>query len=161
MKCPVCQKQKSEYEMRPLINVAELQVGAELSGEKSEKDIGGTKVDVVCRSCWEAILKTKSKEEVIEMFETLCGLLFEMEKRAVTPTYVPAINPGGYQVGNPPWLTPNQRDFIVGTPSIVPCGTAVAVEQPPTWIYKVTDCASTQGVDCESTNSMDASKLEG
>lgn len=80
--CPVCQKQKAETEMRPLINVAELKVGATLAEAKVEREIAGAKLQIVCRACWAAILAAMPKEDVIEMMETLSILLFEMEKRA-------------------------------------------------------------------------------
>jgi hypothetical protein len=81
MKCPVCGKSKSAFEMRPIVNVDELKVGAAMSEEKSEQDVAGAKVDVVCRDCWMALLKERSKEEVIEILETICGVLMEADNR--------------------------------------------------------------------------------
>jgi len=145
-KCPMCQKQKSEYEMRPLLNVKELQVAQELSEDKNEREVGGTKVDIVCRSCWEEVLKNRTKEEVIEMFETLCGLLFEMDKKAKDmqgviektpmpyPTWptvtVPHADPNVFPMPNqgPIWIGPgplNPHD-----PNIVFCGGGSTASNP-------------------------------
>lgn len=81
MKCPVCGKSKSAFEMRPIVNIEELKVGAAMSEEKTEQDVAGAKVDVVCRDCWMALLKNRSKEEVIEIMETICGILMEADNR--------------------------------------------------------------------------------
>lgn len=81
MKCPVCNKSKSAFEMRPIVNVEELKVGAAMSEEKTEQEVAGTKVDVVCRDCWMTLLKNRSKEEVIEIMETICGILMEADSR--------------------------------------------------------------------------------
>lgn len=80
-KCQLCGKDKTEYEMRPLINVAELKMGEAMTEEKSEREIGGAKLQIVCRGCWQHILENKEKGEVIEMMETLCGLLFEVDRK--------------------------------------------------------------------------------
>ena len=80
-KCQLCGKDKTEYEMRPLINVAELKMGEAMTEEKSEREIGGAKLQIVCRGCWQHILENKEKGEVIEMMETLCGLLFEIDRK--------------------------------------------------------------------------------
>jgi hypothetical protein len=80
-KCPVCQKPKSEYEMRPLIDVKEIKVADKLTEESSEREVGGAKLQIVCRQCWTAILSSMTKEEVMEMMETLAGLILEMERR--------------------------------------------------------------------------------
>lgn len=86
-KCVVCGKRRAENEMRPLINIDELEVGNLLSeadeqdGVEAEREVGGASLQVVCRSCWHAILESKEKGDVIEMLETLCGLLFEVERR--------------------------------------------------------------------------------
>lgn len=88
VKCVLCGKQRAEFEMRPLVNLDELKVGNALAeadkadGAEAERDVGGSKVQVVCRSCWHGILESKDKAEVIEMMETLCGLLFEIDRRA-------------------------------------------------------------------------------
>lgn len=81
MKCPVCSKDKTLYEMRPLINVRELMVGNELSEQKSEQEVGGAKLQMVCRNCWQAILDSKEKSEVIEILETLAALLLEQDRK--------------------------------------------------------------------------------
>jgi len=81
MRCPVCGKSKSAFEMRPIVNIEELKVGAAMSEEKTEQDVAGAKVDVVCRDCWMALLKNRSKEEVIEILETICGVLMEADNR--------------------------------------------------------------------------------
>lgn len=81
MKCPVCSKDKTLYEMRPLINVRELVVGNELSEQKAEREVGGAKLQMVCRNCWQAILDSKEKSEVIEILETLSALLLEQDQR--------------------------------------------------------------------------------
>lgn len=80
IKCPVCQKQKAEIEMRPLIDVKELTVGNTLSEQKSQKEIGGVTLDLVCRGCWATILASKEKDEIIEMLETICAILFEVNR---------------------------------------------------------------------------------
>ena len=86
-KCVLCGKDRAENEMRPLINIDELAVGNMLSeadeqdGVEAEREVGGATLQVVCRSCWHAILESKEKGDVIEMLETLCGLLFEVERR--------------------------------------------------------------------------------
>jgi hypothetical protein len=80
-KCQLCGKDKTEYEMRPLINVAELKMGEAMTEEKSEREIGGAKLQIVCRGCWQHILENKEKGEIIEMMETLCGLLFEIDRK--------------------------------------------------------------------------------
>jgi len=88
VKCVLCGKQRAEFEMRPLVNIDELKVGNALAetdkaeGAEAERDVGGSKVQVVCRQCWHAILESKDKAAVIEMMETLCGLLFEIDRRA-------------------------------------------------------------------------------
>jgi len=79
-KCPVCGKDRSEFEMRPLVNVEELAVGDAMSDQDSKQDVGGARVHVVCRSCWLALLDGKSKAEVMELLETICGILFEVAK---------------------------------------------------------------------------------
>jgi hypothetical protein len=79
-KCPVCGKDKSEFEMRPLVNVEELAVGDAMSDQDSKQDVGGAKVHVVCRSCWLALLDGKSKAEIMELLETICGILFEVAR---------------------------------------------------------------------------------
>jgi hypothetical protein len=81
MKCPVCSKDKTLYEMRPLINVRELSVGNDLSEQKAEREVGGAKLQMVCRNCWQAILDSKEKSEVIEILETLAALLLEQDQR--------------------------------------------------------------------------------
>lgn len=81
MKCPVCGKDKTLYEMRPLINVRELSIGNQLSEQKAEQEIGGAKLQMVCRNCWQAILDSKDKSEVIEILETLSALLLELDRR--------------------------------------------------------------------------------
>jgi hypothetical protein len=81
LKCPVCGKDKTLYEMRPLINVRELAVGNELSEQKAEREVGGAKLQMVCRNCWQAILDSKEKSEVIEILETLSALLLEQDQR--------------------------------------------------------------------------------
>ncbi len=83
LKCPVCGKDKTEMEMRPLINVAELKAGNILSDQKSEREVNGAKLQMVCRPCWGAILASKTQEEVVEILETICGLLLEVERRRV------------------------------------------------------------------------------
>lgn len=86
--CVLCGKQRAEFEMRPLVNLDELKVGNALAepdkaaGVESEREVGGSKLQIVCRSCWHAILESKDKAAVIEMMETLCGLLFEVDRRA-------------------------------------------------------------------------------
>lgn len=129
VKCPVCQKDKAETEMRPLVNVAELKVGEAISDQKIERDVAGTKLQVVCRACWAAILSTKSKEEVMEMMETLVALLMEMERRAapasvLSEDWVEKMK-GGW---NPPPLIPSQwgnQPRVYKQPMI---------PQGPTWI---------------------------
>jgi hypothetical protein len=79
--CPVCHKNKADCEFRPLINVKELSVGDALSEQDSGRDIGGAKLQMVCRNCWQAILDSKEKSEVIEIMETLAGLLLEIDRR--------------------------------------------------------------------------------
>lgn len=99
-KCPVCQKPKSEYEMRPLIDVKEIKVADKLTEESSEREVGGAKLQIVCRSCWTAILASMTKEEVMEMMETLAGLILEMERRhqeKLTTIQLQPTNVGGME----------------------------------------------------------------
>ena len=81
--CVMCGKSRSELEMRPLVNVEELKAGNIIGEckEEGEREIGDAPVNVVCRYCWLDLLNTKSKAEVIEIFETICGLLFEIDRR--------------------------------------------------------------------------------
>lgn len=79
-RCPVCGKDKSEFEMRPIVNVEELAMGDAVSDVDSKEDVGGAKLHVVCRSCWLALLESRSKEEVVELLETISGILFEVAK---------------------------------------------------------------------------------
>jgi hypothetical protein len=79
----MCGKSRSELEMRPLVNVDELKAGNIIGEckEEGEREIGDGQVNVVCRYCWLDLLGTKTKEEIIEIFETICGLLFEIDRR--------------------------------------------------------------------------------
>lgn len=81
--CVLCGKSRSDLEMRPLVNVAELKAGNIIGDckEEGEREIGDGLVNVVCRGCWLALLESKSKDEIIEIFETICGLLFEIDRR--------------------------------------------------------------------------------
>lgn len=81
IKCPVCGKQKSAFQMRPIVNIEELKVGAAMSDQPTEQEVAGQKVDVVCRDCWMQILESRTKEEVIEILETICGVLLEADSR--------------------------------------------------------------------------------
>ena len=81
IKCPVCGKQKSAFQMRPIVNIEELKVGAAMSDQPTEQEVAGQKVDVVCRECWMQILNSRTKEEVIEILETICGVLLEADSR--------------------------------------------------------------------------------
>jgi hypothetical protein len=81
IKCPVCGKQKSAFQMRPIVNIEELKVGAAMSDQPTEQEVAGQKVDVVCRECWMQILNSRTKEEVIEILETICGVLLEADNR--------------------------------------------------------------------------------
>jgi hypothetical protein len=69
--------------MRPLVNVAELKAGNIIGDckEEGEREIGDGSVNVVCRYCWLELLGSKTKDEIIEIFETICGLLFEIDRR--------------------------------------------------------------------------------
>jgi len=91
LKCPVCGKQKTLLEMRPLINVKELAMGNELSEQDGEREVGGAKLQMVCRNCWSAILETKEKEEVIEILETLSALLIEIDRRNREQAHLPSL----------------------------------------------------------------------
>jgi len=84
IKCPVCGKQKSAFQMRPIVNIEELRVGAAMSDQPTEQEVAGQKVDVVCRDCWMQILNSRSKEEVIEILETICGVLMEVDNKMKT-----------------------------------------------------------------------------
>jgi len=79
----MCGKDRSELEMRPLVNVDELKAGNIIGDckDEGEREIGDGLVNVVCRSCWLDLLGTKTKDEIIEIFETICGLLFEIDRR--------------------------------------------------------------------------------
>jgi len=79
-RCPVCGKDKSEFEMRPIVNAEELAMGDAVSDGDSKEDVGGAKLHVVCRSCWLALLETRSKEEIVELLETISGILFEIAR---------------------------------------------------------------------------------
>jgi hypothetical protein len=92
LKCPVCQKDKADCEFRPLINVKELSVGNALSEQDSGRDVGGAKLQMVCRNCWQAILDSKEKSEVIEIMETLAGLLLEIDRRRKEDAKRPAFD---------------------------------------------------------------------
>lgn len=139
-KCVLCGKARAENEMRPLINVDELAVGNALSeadeqeGVEAVREVGGATLQVVCRPCWHAILESKEKGDVIEMLETLCGLLFEVERRraeererqlrAAPALGVPWKDPaviekrGGGPVGAPR----RSQQYPVGVPSTTPVG---------------------------------------
>lgn len=112
-KCPVCDKPKSEYEMRPLINVEELKVADQMSEQSSEREVGGAKLQMVCRACWAHILSGKTHAEVVEMMETLAGLLLELDRRAKTPPMpqpVPADS--GFGANAEEWLEKMRRTPI-------------------------------------------------
>jgi len=79
-RCPVCGKDKSEFEMRPIVNVEELAMGDAVSDVDSKEDVGGAKLHVVCRACWLALLESRSKEEIVELLETIAGILFEVAR---------------------------------------------------------------------------------
>lgn len=123
-KCVLCGKARAENEMRPLINIDELAVGNALSeadeqdGVEAEREVGGAILQVVCRSCWHAILESKEKGDIIEMLETLCGLLFEVERRRQEERdhQIRSAQVGGWGAvgGGPPHLTHPSRD-----PSII------------------------------------------
>jgi hypothetical protein len=115
MKCPVCGKSKSAYEMRPIVNIEELKVGAAMSEEKSEQDVAGARVDVVCRDCWLSLLKNRTKEEVIEILETICGALMEADHRMKEPRAFDGI-------------IEKDNNLFGGKVTLVPC----AVPQPLT-----------------------------
>lgn len=86
-RCVLCGNQRAEFEMRPLVNVKELALGNQLSEAdkapdvEAERKVGDSVLQIVCRSCWLEILNTKDKATILEMFETICGLLFEMDRR--------------------------------------------------------------------------------
>lgn len=80
-RCPVCGKDRSEFEMRPIVNVEELAMGDAVSDASSKEDVGGAKLHVVCRSCWLALLESRTKEEVVDLLETISGILFEVARR--------------------------------------------------------------------------------
>lgn len=127
-KCPVCSKDKSEFEMRPLVNVEELDVGDVMSERDTKEDVGGAKLHVVCRSCWLTVLKDKSKDEIMELLETICGLLLEVGKakkeswggasfepsilieKATKYPFVPPSAP----IGVPNISFPGNGDFLIG-----------------------------------------------
>ncbi len=87
--CAVCNKKRSELDMRPLVNVDELDLANELSeagdkeGVEATREVAGAELQVVCRRCWVDILSGMEKDDIIEQLETLCGLLFELERRKV------------------------------------------------------------------------------
>ena len=89
VKCAVCNKKRSELDMRPLVNVDELDLANDLAGAgdkdgvEATREVAGSELQVVCRRCWIDILKGMDKDDVIEQLETLCGLLFEIERKAV------------------------------------------------------------------------------
>lgn len=161
-KCPVCQKDKSEYEMRPLFNVKEIKVSSELSGEKNEREIGGAKLDMVCRSCWEEVLKGKTKEEIMEMFETLCGLLLELDRKrsgdlndwiekmrtpAPPPSQIPLVFPSLPQIN--PWVGTPQPGITwitstAGT-ALMTDGNSVNSGMAANWLFRVLGIDTTEG----------------
>ena len=130
MKCPVCQKDKTEMEFRPLINVDELKVGNSLSDQKSEREVGGAKLQMVCRNCWQHILQNKTPDEIIEMLETICGLLLEMDRRrATTPQLSPAFTSEDIEK-----MIPKINRFgRIGTPAIIPGGVPADIEIIPSY----------------------------
>lgn len=87
VKCAVCNKKRSELDMRPLVNVDELELANGLAeagdkdGVEATREVAGSELQVVCRRCWVDILQGMDKDAVIEQMETLCGLLFEMERQ--------------------------------------------------------------------------------
>jgi hypothetical protein len=83
VKCSMCNKKRADNEMRPLIGVDELDVADKMADEpiSEDREIGGAEMKIVCRSCWKLILDNKGKDEIIEMLETMSGILFEMDKR--------------------------------------------------------------------------------
>jgi len=90
-RCPVCGKDKAEFEMRPIVNVEELAMGDAVSDASSKEDVGGAKLHVVCRQCWLALLESRSKEEVVELLETISGILFEVAKAKAKAAFSPII----------------------------------------------------------------------
>lgn len=137
-KCVLCGKDRAENEMRPLINIDELAVGNMLSeadeqaGVEAEREVGGAMLQVVCRSCWHAILESKEKGDVIEMLETLCGLLFEVERRRKSEQ---ARQPRGTLSPTPGW------GGVGAGPTSIPCspGGVVPLTFPPHVGHPVND----------------------
>jgi len=125
----MCSKDRSELEMRPLVNVDELKAGNIIGDckDEGEREIGDGLVNVVCRSCWLELLNTKSKDEIIEIFETICGLLFEIDRRYKEEKKLPMQIGGGtfdYGSGNLTvpgtiWKTtnPNDNTFTISSGS--------------------------------------------
>lgn len=139
MKCPVCQKDKADCEFRPLINVKELTVGDTITEQDSGRDVGGAKLQMVCRNCWQAILESKDKSEVIEIMETLAGLLLEIDRRRKEEAKKSSFetiekSPPFAHPGHPPYLRPFRDDAIGITPSYP--GTPLWGVPPigPTWV---------------------------
>jgi len=126
-RCVLCGNQRAEFEMRPLVNVKELALGNQLSEAdkapdvEAERKVGDSVLQIVCRACWLGILDSKDKATVVEMFETICGLLFEMERRnrelAARPAFVLPSGQGeiiekkmplrhSWQPHQPVWVSP-------------------------------------------------------
>jgi hypothetical protein len=115
----MCGKDRSELEMRPLVNVDELKAGNIIGEckEEGEREIGDGQVNVVCRYCWLDLLGTKTKDEIIEIFETICGLLFEIDRRYKEEKKTP-LQIGGSGIT---WDTGS------GTQYTIPCDTSGTV----------------------------------
>ena len=122
----MCGKDRSELEMRPLVNVAELKAGNIIGDckDEGEREIGDGLVNVVCRSCWLDLLATKSKSEVIEIFETICGLLFEIDRRYKEEKKMPLQIGGGgtFEFADPGNLTVPGTIWKTGDTSITISG---------------------------------------
>jgi hypothetical protein len=67
--------------MRPIVNIEELKMGAAMTEQPTKQKMAGAEVDVICRDCWITLLNNRSKEEIIEILETICGLMMEVDNR--------------------------------------------------------------------------------
>jgi hypothetical protein len=113
--------------MRPLVNVDELAVSHALSdtkGDEAERAIGDATLQVVCRACWHEILAAKDKGEVVEMFETICGLLFELQNRAIAMQQDAVIEKKAVRT------FPNGTDIVTFRPAVNPHPNVIPLKHP-------------------------------